>query len=232
MFKTSLIPSESLNFPDHFRYEIAPPRNPVETKSAPLDEPEEPSPKKSFFLRIRNLLPARAKKVIPSTPVSEPAHEQRLPLEITPPTWHEDASAAAAKPEASNEAHCLGAAATPDAAGEKSIAAPIAVPPKMPFRKSAVPPGLKRKARWNMRAAPTHSAVPGTNGSSEIRPINVPDQKMSSKGPRRPAPTPHFVLSPPPDLVQAMLSYAAKVSSPARERTAPASKTDTDFDIP
>jgi hypothetical protein len=237
MFQISLIPSESLNFPDHFRLEVAPPRSSASTKSSPplveSIEPAEPPKKKSLFLFIRNLLPTRQKNVFPSTPASEPLPNDCLPVSITPPSEREHVvSSEVTKPAAPSEADCLRAAANPEVAREKSIAAPIAVPAKMPFRKSAVPPGLKRKARWNMRAAATQSTLPQTNGSSEIRPINVPDQKVSSRGPRRPAPPPHFVVSPPPDLVQALLSYAAKVSAPPRERTAPAPKTDADFDIP
>lgn len=233
MFTSPLIPSESRNFPDHFRQEIASIRDVATTKSALLVEGDEPLRKRSFFLLIRNLLPARPENVFPSTPVLEPSQVQPPPPAITPPTWHEDVvSTPVAKPKVSSDADSRFAAATPQATTEKSIAAPIAVPAKMPFRKSVVPPGLKRKARWNMRVVPAQSAVPEIDGSSQIRPATVREQKVSSKGLRRPAPLPHFVLPPPPGLVQALLAYADKVSVPASRRATPAPKTDTDFDTP
>jgi hypothetical protein len=220
MFTSPLIPSESCNFPDHFRQEIASVRNVATTKSALLVEGEEPPRKRSFFVLIRNLLPARPENVFPSTPVLEPSHVQPPPPAITPPTRHEDVvSTPVAKPEVSSQA-------------DSRFAAPIAVPAKMPFRKSVVPPNLKRKARWNMRAVPAQSALPEINDSSQIRPATVPEQKVNSKRPRRPAPLPHFVLPPPPDLVQALLAYADKVSVPASKRATPALKTDTGFDTP
>jgi hypothetical protein len=223
----SIICSESHSFPNHFRQEIAPARNSAATNSTPLIEPEEPPRTKSFFLFFRNLLPARREKVLPSTAVSESSHEQSSPQPITAPTRHEDAvSKPVAKPEASSKAGGLFAAVTSEAANGKSAAAPTALPAKGPLRKSVVPPGLKRKARWNLRGAPMQPAPPQTNGSSQIRPANVPEQKMSSKGLRRPAPLPHFVQEPPPNLVQAMLAYAAKVPGPAAKPTAPEPKTD------
>jgi hypothetical protein len=220
MFTPPLIPSESRNFPDHFRQEIASIRNAPATKSALLVEVEEPPRKRSFFLLIRNLLPPRPENVFPSTPVLEPSDVQPPPPAITAPTWNEDVgSMPVAKPEVSSQADCR-------------FAVPIALPAKMPFRKSVVPPGLKRKPRWNMRDVPAQSALPEINASSQIRPANVPEQKVISKRPRRPAPLPHFVLPPPPGLVQALLAYADKVLVPTPKRATSAPNPDTGFDIP
>jgi len=233
MFTSPLIPSESRNFPDHFRQEIASIRNAPATKSALLVEVEEPPRKRSFLLLIRNLLPARPENVFPSTSVLEPSHVQPAPPAITPPTWREDVvSTPVAKPEVSRQADGRFAAVIPQATHEKSIAAPIAVPAKMAIRKSVVPPNLKRKARWNMRAVPAQSALPEINGSSQTPPTTVPEPKVSSRWPRRPAPLPHFVLPPPPSLVQALLAYADKVSVPTPERATPAPKADIGIDTP
>jgi hypothetical protein len=226
----SLIPSESSSFPDHFRQTIADMRSPREKKLAPLVQREAPpsAREKRFFLLIRELLAVLAKSARPPTAAEEPPHEEGFPqLGITVGAAHEgDVPSAVEKPEASEQENPLLAAAEPQPPRERSIAAPIAVPPKLPFRKSVVPPGLKRKARWNVRAVPTQPTPAATNGASEISSVNLPNQKMTSKASRRPAPRPRFVQSAPPALVQVLLSYDAQASAPTPEGSTTAPETD------
>jgi hypothetical protein len=181
----SLIPSESQNFPDHFRQMIADMRNPPGKKLASLVQREAPpSPsKKRSFLPIRKLLAMLAKSARLPTAAEEAPHEEGYPqLVVTLRAAHEgDVPSAVAKPEAPEQESPLLAAAEPQPSRERSIAAPTAVAPKLPFRKSAVPPGLKRKARWNVRAMPAPSTPAATNGASEISSVNVPNQKITSK---------------------------------------------------
>ena len=226
----SLIPSESHSFPDHFRQTIAEMRNPPGKKLTPLAQLEAPpSPrKKGSFRLIRELLAVLAKSAPPPIAAEESPHEEGFPpLGITLRAAHEgDGPLAVAKPKASEQETSLLAPAEPQPPKESSIAAPIAVPPKLPFRKSVVPPGLKRKARWNVRAVPTQPTPVATNGTSEIGSVNVPNQKMTSKASRRPAPPPRFVQSPPPALIQVLLSYDAKASAPTPERSTIGPETD------
>ncbi len=158
-----LIPSESQSFPDHFRQMIADMRNPREKKLAPLVQQEAPpSPReKRFFLLIREFLAVLAKTARPPTAAEEPPHEEGFPqLGIALRAAHEgDVPSAVEKPEASEQESPLLAAAEPQPPRERSIATPIAVAPKLPFRKRVVPPSLKRKARWNVRAVPTQPAL-------------------------------------------------------------------------
>ena len=225
-----LIPSESQSFPDHFRQMIADMRNPREKKLAPLVQQEAPpSPReKGFFLLIRELLAVLAKNARPPTAAEEPPHEEGFPqLGITLRAAHEGGvPSAGAKPEASEQESPLLAAAEPQPPRERSIAAPIAVAPKLPFRKSVVPPGLKQKARWNVRAVRTQPTPAATNGASDISSVNLPNQKMTSKASRRPAPPPCFVQSAPPALIQVLLSYDAQASAPRPEGSTTAPETD------
>jgi hypothetical protein len=225
----SLIPSESQNFPDHFRQMIADMRNPPGKKLASLVQREAPpSPsKKRSFLPIRKLLAMLAKTARSSTAAEEPPHEEGYPqLVVTLRAAQEgDVASVVAKPEAPEQESPLLAAAEPQPSRERSIAAPTAVAPKLPFRKSAVPPGLKRKARWNVRAMPAPSTPAATNGASEISSVNVPNQKITSKASKRPAPRPRFVQSPPPALIQVLLSYDDKASAPPPKPSTTAPET-------
>ncbi len=232
MFTSPLIPSESRNFPDHFRQEIASVRNAAATKPAPLVGPEALPHKRSLLLLIRNLLPARPHYVFPLSAVLERSHELSSPPATRPSKRCENTdSTPVATPKLSSPPESRFAPAQPQTTIGKSIAAPISAPAKMPVRKSAVPVGLKRKARWNMRAAPTQSALPEKSASSRVRPVRVPEQKASSKVQRRPVPLPHFVVAPPPALVEALVAYAAKVSAPASVSPTPACM-DTGLDTP
>lgn len=226
----SLIPSESQNFPDHFRQMIADMRNAREKKLAPPVQREAPpsSREKRFFLLIREFLAVLAKSARPRTAAEEPPHEEGFSqLGTTLRAAHEgDVPSAVANPEASEQEGSLFALAEPQPPRERNIAAPIAVAPKLPFRKSVVPPGLKRKARWNVRAVPTQPALAAANEASEIGSVNVPNQKMTSKASRRPAPRPRFVQSAPPALIQVLLSYDAQSSAPTPEGSTTAPETD------
>ena len=226
----SLIPSESQNFPDHFRQTIADMRNASGKKLAPPVQREAPpSPgEKRFFLLIREFLVVLAKSARPPTAAEEPPHEEGLSQSgITLRAAHEgDVPSAVEKPEAPEQESPLLAAAEPQPPRERSIAAPISAAPKLPFRKSVVPPSLKRKARWNVHAVPTQPAPAATNGASEIGSVNVPNQKTTPKASRRPAPRPRFVQSAPPALVQVLLLYDAQASAPTPEGSTTAPETD------
>jgi hypothetical protein len=177
---------------------------------------------------IRELLVVLANSARPPTGAEEPPHEEGFPqLGITLRAAHQgDVPSAVTKPEACEQESPLLAAAESQPPRERSIAAPIAMAPKLPFRKSVVPPALKRKARWNVRAEPTQPALAATNGASEIGSVNVPNQKITSKVHRRPAPPPRFVQSPPPALVQVLLSYDAQASAPTPEGSTTVPETD------
>lgn len=230
----SLIPSESQSFPDHFRQEIDRPRTPVAKILPSVAEPAQPRCRRSFFRLIRQFLATRAENIFPSTALPEPSHEEGLRALRTPPVRREsDVFASTAKPDASSEGASLSAASTSQAINGNGVTAQISVPAKkLPFRKSAVPPGLKRKARWNMRATSSQPAPAALNGASTDGQAKIPAQKIALKAARRPMTSPHFVQSAPPNLVQALLSYAAKASVSAPDSATAAPNGDVHFDNP
>jgi hypothetical protein len=83
-----------------------------------------------------------------------------------------------------------------------------------------------------MSATPTQPAPAAINGASKVEPVNVPDQKANLKAARRPKPSPHFVQSAPPSLVQALFSYDAITSAESPEQAAPDPKPETHSDSP
>jgi hypothetical protein len=224
----SLFPSESHSFPDHFRQMIADTRNPREKKLASLGhlEAQRSARKKGFLRLIRQLMTLLAKSARSSTAAEEAPHAKGFAqLGITLRAAHDgDVASVVAKSEASEQERSLLAPAEPQPTTERSIAAP-----RVSFRKSVVPPGLKRKARWNVRAVPTQQtpapAATNGDGSSETGSVNIPNQKMTSKASRRPVPPPRFVQSPPPALVQVLLSYDDKASAPTPKRSTTAPET-------
>jgi hypothetical protein len=227
MYKSSLIPSESQSFPDHFRQVVAEYRNSTQKPRAEVIPPREVQ-KQRFSRLIGKLLAIR------------PKNGYRLPA--APPALDMESASPSPQPSAIDEANVATSIAPSDTAkqvnprledtkpaipnGTNSVA-PVPAPAESPLRKSLVPSGLKRKIRWNRRAEPAQPAVPMTNGAAKVEPDKAAEQKTNSKTPRRPKPLPRFVLSPPPSLVQALLSYDAKTSPHPSDST-----TDIQTDTP
>ena len=246
----SLIPSESYSFPDHFTQTITYSNDPRRKKSVPLVEREEPR-KKGFFLPLRKSL-GRKKRALPSIAIPEEsdaessppltapsaADENGLHVPIAPPQMSQPKSS----PPPTAEPQAL--SAIPEVAADESIPASI-IEPELPpqkrlapiarlapvIRKSPVPPSLKPKPRWNMRASAPVQPTPPSNNGPQISPVKPADQKMFPTKPAQPVPpfravqsplpdlvqppAPRVVESPPPDLIQILFAHAGQALAPA-----------------
>ncbi len=253
----SLIPSESYSFPDHFTQTITYKNDPKRKKSEAVAQLE--PRKKGFFLPLRKSL-GRKKTALPSTAIPEESDAEIFPPLAAPENgfhvpvapsqvWQpKESLPVAARPQAP----CV----TPEVGTEKSIPAPIMEPelppqkrlvpiarPASVIRKSPVPPSLKPKPRWNMRAAaPTPPAPTSDNGGPHVGSANIPEQKITPTKPAQPAPPPRVVQSPslnpiqvpparvvespPPDLMQVLFAHAGQAPAPPPESAMPAPRPD------
>ena len=254
----SLIPSESYSFPDHFTQTITYKNDPKRKKSVPVAQPE--PRKKGFFLPLRKSL-GRKKAALPSTAIPEESDAESFPPLAAPENgFHVPvAPSQVSQPEAllpiAGEPQPV--SAMPELVAEARIPAPIMEPelprpqkPPVPIarpapvvRKSPVPPSLKPKPRWNMRApAPMPPAPTWDNGAPHIGSANIPEQKITPTKPAQPAPPPRVlqspspnpiqvpparvVESPPPDLIQVLFSHAGQAPAPPPESAMPAQRPD------
>lgn len=212
MFKSSLIPSESHSFPDHFRAVVVNYRNSVQKEHVPVLQGPEAAPKQGFSRLVRSLLRRRIQSPSEAENNGEKSHLQNTGSSDTPGEAAADTSTAPARP-------------SPEAATSLPPTS-AAAPAGMPFRKSVVPAGLKRKARWKSRVAGAEPPAPESHQVSASQNGKVSEHKPTLKTLKRSKPIPHFVQSPPPNLVQALLSYAAVTSGQPTGRDAPAPEKD------
>jgi hypothetical protein len=256
----SLIPSESYSFPDHFTQTITYKNDPKRKKSVPVAQPE--PRKKGFFLPLRKSL-GRKKAALPSTVIPEESDAEIFSPLMAPSVAPENgldmpiAPAEVLQPETlfSVTENPQEPGAASEGAAEMSIPAPLIepeLPPQKPvvpiarpapvIRRSSVPPNLKPKPRWNVRAAgPMQPTPPPSNGGPQINPVKPPDQKMFSASPTQPVPPvrmapsrppdappspPSMVESPPPDLLQVIFSHAGQAPVPPAESAMPDPRQD------
>jgi hypothetical protein len=83
----------------------------------------------------------------------------------------------------------------------RRVSAPPPRVPEAPVRKIALPPTLKPKVRWNMRA-PAMDPSPSENGAEQIQqaPPSAPAQNVIQMRPAR-VPRPPRMMPPPPAIV-------------------------------
>jgi len=123
--------------------------------------------------------------------------------------------------ENSEPVHSKEPAPTPNPALRRISAPPPRIP-EAPVRKMSLPPTLKPKVRWNMRA-PAMDPVPnGVNGGEQIlhAPPTAPAQNVIPMKPARVARPPRMMPPPQADIVQTPIPEApAKPVAPVKPAT-------------
>lgn len=168
----ALIPSESYSFPEDFVRTVAHARKSMRQPLQPLPPPPEPEPQP---------LPENVEPVIIEAPV----------IEQIQPTIAEEPVVMSMPPAVEPEAPVV-----PDEPKQpvKPMERPAESKPERFFIPSLVPSTLKRKVRWNMRAAA--EATPASNGDlPDVRPI--PGRPEFTIVRSEPLPPP---LKPKPDI--------------------------------
>jgi hypothetical protein len=152
-------------------------------------------------------------------PVAKPVEMRKRPA-IVPLPSPQVQPAPVVRRESSEPVRSKAPAPAPNPALRRVSAPPPRIP-EAPVRKMSLPPTLKPKVRWNMRAPAMDAAPTADNGAEQIShaPPTVPAQNVIQMRPARVPRPPRMMPPPPADVVHPIPEPPAKPVAPVKPAT-------------